>query len=199
MRTANSIILLLTVAVGLSACSLWKGSGAGTAEVVQQPAAVVVQKRQPQVSTLRRKAVSLLEKKNYRQAIELMNGRYQNGLELEYVQAINGQLEVGGDAFSLGDYPSAAHTFKAVLNAYPSESSLRERVSHDPKQIRLLLDTCTNRMMEQGLDEYRRGRLENAIGKWKGVLAIAPGHHEAKKSIDTATVQLQALQNLKNR
>jgi len=195
---ASHFLILLAAALGMSACSIWKGSVTGTAEVTPQPAAVV-QKPQPQVSPLRRKAVSLLEKKNYRQAIELMNGRYQNGLEREYVLAINGHLEVGADAFSLGDYPSAAQTFKVVLNAYPPEPSLRERLSHDQKKIKILLDACTNRMMELGLDEYRRGRLESAIGKWKGVLAISPGHHEAKKSIDTATVQLQALQNLKSR
>jgi tetratricopeptide (TPR) repeat protein len=198
MKTVIAPILLLAAAFGLSACSSQKGAVARPAEVVQPPP-VVVQKRPPPVSPLHRKALSLLEKKSYRQAIELMIGRYRDGLEREYVLAINGQLEVGDDAFSLGDYLSAAHAFKGVLTAYPAEPSLRARISHDPKRIRILMETCTSRMMEQGLDEYRRGRLESAIGKWKGVLAINPGQHEAKKSINTATVQLQALQNLKNR
>lgn len=197
MRTGNALILLLlAVAFGLSACSSQKSAVAKPAEVGKQRAAVV-QRRQPQVSPLRKKAVSLLEKKNYRQAIELMNGRYHDGLEREYVLAVNGQLAVGDDALSLGDYLSAAHAFKVVLDAYPAELSLRERISHNPKRVRLLMDTCTNRLMEQGLDEYRRGRLESAIRKWRGVLAINPSHQEAKKSIDTATVQLQSLQNLK--
>ena len=194
MKTVIAPILLLAAVFGLSACSSQKGAVARPAVVVPPP--VVVQKRPPPVSPLHTKALSLLEKKSYRQAIELMNGRYRDGLEREYVLAINGQLEVGDDAFSLGDYLSAAHAFKGVLTAYPPEPSLRVRISHDPKRIRILMETCTSRMMEQGLDEYRRGRLESAIGKWKGVLAINPGHHEAKKSIDTATVQLQALQKL---
>jgi len=84
-----------------------------------------------------------------------------------------------------------------VLNAYPVETSLRDRVSHDPKRIRTLLEACLNRMMEQGLEEYRRGSLESAISKWKALLAIRPGHQEARKSLDTATVQLQNLQNMK--
>lgn len=194
MRSANALKLLFAAAFWLGACSS-QNAAVKPAEVVQPPA-VVVQKRQPPVSPLRKKALSLLEKKNYRQAIELMNGRYQDGLKREYILAINGQLEVGDDAFSLGDYLSAGHVFKEVLHAYPVETSLRERVSHDPKRIRILMETCSNRMMEQGLDEYRRGKLESAIRKWKGVLAINPGHREAKKSIDTATVQLQALQNM---
>lgn len=195
MRTNNAHFILVAAAFMLAACTSKKNALDKPAEISQQPTAAV-QRHQPQVSPLRRKAVSLLEKKNYRQAIKLLNGRYHDGLEKEYVQAINGLLDVGADAFSLGDYLPAAHAFKGVLNAYPVEPSLRERVSHDPKQIRIFLNTCTNRMMDQGLEEYRRGRLESAIGKWKGVLTINSGHHEAKKSIDTATVQLQALQNL---
>ena len=53
--------------------------------------------------------------------------------------------------------------------------------------------------MEQGLEEYRRGKLESAIKRWKELLAISPGHQEAKKALDTATVQLQTLQRIKNR
>jgi hypothetical protein len=198
MRTGNALILLLAAACGVPACSSQKSAVTRPAEVVQPPP-VIVQRRPPPVSPLRRKAVSLLEKKNFRQAIELMNGRYHDGLEREYVLAINGQLDVGDDAFSLGDYLSAAQAFKGVLAAYPAEPALRGRINHDPKRIRILMETCTSRMMEQGIDEYRRGRLESAIGKWSGVLAINPGHIEAKRSIDTATVQLQALQNLKKR
>jgi hypothetical protein len=93
-------------------------------------------KRQPQVSPVRRKVLALLEKKNYRQAIELMNGRNREGLEKEYILAINGLLKVGDDAFSQGDYAAAARAFKVVLDSYPADPSLRERVSHAPKQIR---------------------------------------------------------------
>jgi len=198
MRTCDVLVVLLASAFGLAACSSQENAIVKPAEITQPPAPVV-QIRQPQVVPLRGKVISLLEKKNYRQAIELMNGRGREGLEREYLQAINGLLNVGDDAFALGDYAPAARAFKGVLDAYPVEPSYRGRVSHDPKQIRILLETCANRMMEQGLEEYRRGRLESAISKWKGVLTISPGCQEARKALDTATVQLQALQNLKIR
>lgn len=191
MRTCVGLFILLVAAFGLPSCSSQKA-----VTVAQQPDPGLP-KRQPQVSPVRRKAVSLLEKKNYRQAIELMNGRNHEGLEREYVLAINGLLEVGEDAFSLGDYAAAARAFKEVIYAYPVEPSLRERISRDQKQIRSSMETCANRMMEQGLEEYRRGRLESAIRKWKELLKISPGHQEARKALDTTTVQLQALQRLK--
>jgi len=205
MKTGGALLVLHMAVLGMAACTSQDAALVKQSELVQPPAAVVqqpatvVQKRQPQVSPLRRKALTLLEKKNYRQAVELMNGRYHEGLEKEYVLAINGLLEVGDDAFSLGDYETAAQTFKGVLNAYPVEPPLRERISHNPKHIRACMETCVNRMMEQGLEEYRRGRLKSAIRKWKVLLTISPGHEGAKKAIETATVQLQALQNLKKK
>jgi len=198
MRTSGALFILLAAASGLAACSSRESALVKPAEVVQQPPAVV-QKRQPQVSPLRRKVVSLLEKKKYRQALEMMNNRTHEGLEREYLLAVNGLLEVGEDAFALGDYAAAGRSFKGVLDAYAGAPTLRERVSRDPKQIRSYLETCVNRLMEEGLEEYRRGRLESAIRKWKGLLAISPGHQEAKMALDTATVQLQSLQNMKNR
>jgi len=192
MKTSDCQILLLAAAIALAACSSQEST---LVRDGQHPAAVVP-KRPPQVSPLRRKVVALLEKKNYRQAVELMNGGNREGLEREYILALNGLLETGNDAFSSGDYAAAARSFKGALNAFPVEPSLRDRVSHDPKRIRVLLDTCVNRLMEQGLEEYRRGRLENAIKKWKALLAISPGHQEAKKALDTATVQLQSMKNM---
>jgi hypothetical protein len=198
MRTSCGFIILLVAAAVLVACSSHDSALVKNTEVGQLPA-VVVPKRQPQVSPLRKKVLSLLEKKNYRRAVEQMKGRNHEGLEKEYILAINRLLEAGDDAFSLGDYLGAARSFKVALNGYPVEPSLREQVSRDPKRIRSVLEICVNRMMEQGLEEYRRGRLESAIRKWRGLLTISPGHQEAKKSIDTATVQLQALKNMKNR
>lgn len=197
MRTSGKT-LLIAATIGLAACSGQESALVKPAREGQHPAAVVP-KRQPQVSPLRKKVVSLLEKKNYRQSIELMNGKNRYGLDREYILAVNGLLGLGNDAFSADDYAAAARAFKGVLNAYPVEPSLRDRISHDPKQIRAFLQVCVNRMMEQGLEEYRRGRLESAIRMWKVLLAISPGHQEARKALDTATVQLQTLQSMKNR
>jgi hypothetical protein len=195
MKTSSGLILLFAAAIGLAACSSRESS---LVRDGQHPAAVIP-KRQQQVSPLRKKVVSLLEKKNYRQAIELMNGKNREGLEREYILALNGMLEEGNDAFSSGDNAVAALNFKGVLNAYPVEHSLRDRICHDPKRIRALLEACVNRMMEQGLEEYRHGNLESAIRKWKELLAISPGHQEAKKALDTATVQLQTLQRMNDK
>lgn len=198
MRASGSRILLFAATVGLAACSSKESALVKPAGEGQHPAAVG-SNRQQQVSILRRKVASLMEKKHYLQAIESMNGRNREGLEREYILAVNGLLETGNDAYSSGDYATAARSFKGVLNAYPAELLLRSRASYDPKRTRALLENCMNRMMEQGLEEYRRGSLESAINKWRALLSIRPDHQEAKKALDTATVQLQALQGMKEK
>jgi len=198
LRTGIAHGILLAAVFGLAACSGKENVLVKPVKAARQTSADVL-KHQPQVLVLRRKVVSLLEKKNFRQAIELMSGRNREGLEKEYILALNGLLEAGDDALSHGDYEAAASSFKAALDAYPAAPFPRERFSHDPKRIRYSLEICANRLMEQGIEEYRRGRLESAIRKWKGVLAINPGHQQAKQSLDTATIQLQGLQNLKNK
>ena len=194
MRGGGAPYILLAAAFGLAACSSLDSTRAKSTRIGQPPP-----KRQPQISPLKRKVLSLLEKKQYRQAIESMNGRYHEGLEKEFVLSINRQLEIGDNAYSAGDYSMAAHSYKCVLNAYPAEPALRKQIKHEPKKIRSNMEFCTSRMMEQGLSEYRCGRLESAIGKWKDLLTISPGNNEARKALDTATIQLQSLQNLKDK
>jgi hypothetical protein len=153
---------------------------------------------------LRKKVTALLEKGSYRRALELMGGRNRPGypaagMEREYITAINGMLAAGEESFSQGDYAAAGQSFKCVLDSYPVDPVLRDRVRLEPKQIRAHLEACSNRMMDQGLQEYRRGNLESAIRKWKELIAFHAGHKEARKAIETATVQLRALQNMENR
>ena len=117
-------------------------------------------------------------------------------MEKEYIRAVNGLIEVGDESFFREDYALAGRSFRKALDAYPLAQSHRERVSRSPKKLKSNLDACCNTLMEQGLREYRRGKLEGAISKWKGLLAINPGHTEARKALETASVQLEALQNI---
>jgi len=191
MSGARGLISLLLALAGLVACS------------GQEKAVIPVGESRAgqQQAILRNKVAALLEKKNYRRAIELMTDGHQPGspparMGREYVAAINGLAAAGEESLSRGDYAVAGQSFKLALESYPTEPSLRERMMRDPKQLKKQMDTCSNRLMEQGLMEYRRGNMENAIRKWKELVAFDPGHHEAKKALETATAQLRALQKM---
>ena len=187
----RSIFVLLTVA-WLLGCSSHEKTIVHTGKEISSD-----QKQ----ALLRKKVAALLEKKSYRRAVEVMSGGHQPGIPAagmgkEYISAINGLIAAGEEALARGDYAAAGHSFKWAAEDYPAESSLRQRIKWDPKQLKKQLDICSNRLMEQGLMEYRRGNLEKAIQKWKEIVAFDPGNMEAKKSLETAEAQLKALQKM---
>ena len=195
MKGAGLLISLLLALAGMVACS-------GPDKAVMNGEPVSAQKQQQVL--LRKKVAGLLEKRSYRRSLELMGGRNHSGypaagMEREYITAINGLLATAAESFSRGDYAAAGPSFRCALDSYPVDPALRDRVRWKPKQVRAQLEACSNRLMEQGLQEYRRGNLENAIRKWKGLIAFNAGDKEARKAIETATVQLRALQNMENR
>jgi tetratricopeptide (TPR) repeat protein len=191
MRGVCGLISLLLVLSGLVGCPSREKTITHTGEITSDQ----------QQTLFRKKIASLLEKRSYRRAIELMSGGNQPGspaagMGREYITAINGLITVGEEFLSRGDYAVAGQSFKWALESYPVEPSLRDRIRLDPKQLKKQMDTCSSRLMEQGLMEYRRGNLENATRKWKEIIAFDPGHKEAKKAIETATAQLRTLQNM---
>lgn len=160
--------------------------------------------KQQQQAHQRKKVTALIEKGSYRRALELMGGRSHPGhptagMEREYITAIDKMIAAGEESFSRGEYAAAGQSFKCTLDYYPADPTLRKMAQSEPNQIKARLEECSNHLMEQGLQEYRRGNLENAIKKWKGLIAFNGGHKEARKAIETATIQLRALQGMEKR
>ncbi len=153
------------------------------------------------LAVLRKKVNPLLKKKHFRRALELVCERHQanqplDGMEKEYIVAVNGLLEIGEDAMSSSDYGFAGQNFKAVLDAYPAESKLVGKIKSSEKGLKAYLETCSNELMEQGLEQYRRGELEKAIKTWKTIIVFSADHKGAEKAISTATVQEKSLNEM---
>lgn len=203
MRRMNfwlTLILLLSVMMG---CSSLKQASSAPGEPAKHRL-TADQKKQLQASTLKRRVTALLEKRNYHRAMEIMSAKSTpgfpvKGLDKEYIHAVNGLIELGDEFFSRGDYSIAGRYFKRALDSYPMEPALREKIRYGNKQLKANIDICCGKLMEHGLLEYRRGNLESAIGKWKGLLAINPGHNDARKAVETATTQLHALRKIEKR
>ena len=191
MRSTSWLISLLMVLTGMVACSSHEKTvmpGEGISAEQQQ-------------ALLRKKVTALLEKSSYRRAIELMSSRNNPGtpaagMDREYLMAIKGLIATGEESLARGDYADAGQSFRLVLDFYPVHSSLRGKVNRGPTQVRNQLDTSADRLMEQGLIEYRSGHLQNAINKWKGITVFDAGNKEAIKAIETATIQLRALEKI---
>lgn len=156
-----------------------------------------------QGALLQTKISQLLGKKQYRQALDVMglHGRYNQpptGLEREFVVAVNGLLETAEDALARNDYLCAGQSFRWALAAYPADKGLKHKVRSGARRIRIGLESCSVKLMDQGMQEYRQGALDKAIRTWQGILTFDEGYNEARKAIETATIQKNSLRAMEN-
>ena len=133
-----------------------------------------------QQANLRKKVASLLEKKSYRRAIELLSDRKHPGspaagMEKEYLQAINGLIAAGEESLSHDDYSAAGQSFRLALDYYPVPASLRGKIRRNQPQLRKQLETCANRLLEQGLMAYRSDNLETPSANGRKLSFLIPG------------------------
>jgi tetratricopeptide (TPR) repeat protein len=148
---------------------------------------------------MRKRIEALVLEKDYERAVELIGGAVRSGKPepfygRQYVMAINGLAGEGMYHYYMRDYEPAGMLFRKVVDNYPSDGHLRARVRFSMEETLEHLETCSGKLVEEGLLEYRRGNLGNAISKWKKVLRFNPGYGNVKKMIDTATTQMKKLE-----
>ena len=78
----------------------------------------------------------------------------------------------------------------------PANGDLLSRIEYSSVELNSYLNICSDKLMEKGLMEYRKGNLGNAISMWQDILKFDHDHEEASKAIDTATVQLNNLKKI---
>lgn len=151
------------------------------------------------VQTLRVQVRSRLERGEPLDALRLLRSQTPEGrtaatFATEYEQSLLLGMRQGQELFAKEDFYLAGKHFRSLLELYPHTLSPAGRIP--AQQIAQRLSDCSDGLMAKGLAEYRAGRLEEAIAFWKATLALDPKRHEAKKAIETSTVQLR---NLKQR
>lgn len=143
---------------------------------------------------------ALMEQKKYGEALDQMRedgaGRPRRGLERDFVTALNKLLEKGEQEMRVNNCGAAGGSFKRVLSDYPVDPALQEKMRWNQTQISEKIETCSAKLMEQGLQEYRKGDLNGAIRTWKKLVSFNPGYQGAQKALDTATMQVRTLQSL---
>jgi cytochrome c-type biogenesis protein CcmH/NrfG len=60
--------------------------------------------------------------------------------------------------------------------------------------VDIKLKSCGTQLTREGLEQYRKGNLKEAIAAWQGLLQFDPDNAEIRKAVDTATEQLKKLQ-----
>jgi hypothetical protein len=119
-------------------------------------------------------------------------------LRSDYRAALEEAKKAADNAYEKGDYASSGKTYFLVRKHYASAAASGGGLSFGKQQIDERLCQCRDKQSLEAVQLYRAGDLKNAIAVWKGILSFDPHNAGARKSVETATIQLKTLQKEKH-
>jgi tetratricopeptide (TPR) repeat protein len=145
--------------------------------------------------------LAMKQQGKYERALELFADAWKKepgypGVEENFPAALEGLKKSGDDAYEQGKLGEAGKRWAATIR-YLSHPALKAGSPTISKAgLKGSIDKVSGILMEEGLADYRQGRLEEAIATWRQILAYDPSHEEAARSVKTATTQLKNLKKI---
>jgi tetratricopeptide (TPR) repeat protein len=96
-------------------------------------------------------------------------------------------------ALNRKDFAAAGKAYAVLWNGYPLAQDAGLRLSFSRAEAEEGLKKCRAQLTREGLDQYRKGKLKEAVAIWQGLLLFDPENAEIRKAVDTATEQLKKL------
>lgn len=136
---------------------------------------------------------------NYQKAINIYNiechKQPRNSQLMQmYAKSLNGMRSMADSAFANHDFAGAGRIYYALEKNYPRFNHVAPMLSFDNAYLNNRLSHCRKSLSMQGFQEYRDGRLNNALSSWQGVIDIDPDNEDIKEAMRTATLQQKNLQ-----
>lgn len=183
----RALLAALLACAGLVACS-WMPSG-------QLSQAVENDRRE---AAVRQEVRHCIVRKEFLPALTLIRqetarGTPESRFAKESEAALQGAVEEGQALLRKEKYGEAGVQFRQVLEHFPRTA--RKSSALTKEQITQSLDLCADKLMEKGLTEYRAGQLQTAVRSWSAILVFDPERKEAKRAVETTTIQLRNLQS----
>ena len=137
----------------------------------------------------------------FERALELFAGVWKTepghpGVEEKFPVALEGLKKSGDEAARQGQLGEAGKRYTAAMRFLSHPAMKGQNPSFTRADLKSRVDKLSETLMEKGLEDYRQGRLEAAIGHWRQILSYDPSHEEAAKSVRTATTQLENLKKI---
>lgn len=156
----------------------------------------VLTRESGQVQILRPQLRSLLERHEFLKALRLMQQEVKLGLSEsilaeEYSLALRGGMNYSDELSGKGQFSECGIYSRQLLNLYPHSLPALSGVSAE--QISQRMNSCSEELMAKGLAAYRAGQMQQAINFWTALLVFNPERADAKKAIDTCSIQLRNL------
>ncbi len=137
----------------------------------------------------------------YRSALEIYSNAYDRYhlRELRQGYARMGELIVSAadTAYQKKDFAEAGSIYRTLFESGITTRDFAQSLTFDDEYLSKQIKACSKTLMEIGLMKYREEKLDEAIAIWKKILAFDLENKNVRSAIDTATVQLQQLKNLK--
>jgi len=97
-------------------------------------------------------------------------------------------------ALARKDFVAAGKGYTALWREYTMAQQAGFSLSFSRNDADEGIKGCRTQLTREGLDQYRKGNLKEAIAVWQGLLQFDPENAEIRKAVDTATEQLKKLQ-----
>lgn len=188
------LIIFLLLCLNLSSCTYVR-------QVIEHVREKSISFQASGNADIRKKLAALIQSRDYSTAIDLImveleKGKHETTYDEQYVASINGLIENGTKYYAERDYGLAGIAFTKAVDNYPSSRSLTASIKSTSRQIKAYIKKLTNKLMEEGLKEYRSGNLGNAISAWRDIIEYNPDHSEASKMVDITTIQMKNLKRI---
>lgn len=116
------------------------------------------------------------------------------GLLKEYREIVEAARDAADDALGDREFARAGRTYAVLLRNYRNIRKAAGTLSFDRKYLKQRLKECSDRLALLALIQYRRGNLSGAIACWKQILEFEPENDVVRKSLNTASTQLEHLE-----
>jgi len=134
----------------------------------------------------------------YQDAIDIYNYEHRKqprdqNLMQAYAKSLDG-LKIKADAaYAKNDFDVAGKLYLVLHKNYAKFNSVAKMLSFNKAYLNARLAACKKALSVQGFQEYRNGRLSNALALWQGVLDIDPNNKDIKEAMRTAKQQQKNL------
>jgi tetratricopeptide (TPR) repeat protein len=100
---------------------------------------------------------------------------------------------LSGTAVARKDFATAGKGYAVLWREYPLAQQAGISLSFSRNDANEGFQNCRAQLTREGLDQYRKGNLKEAIAIWQGLLQFDPDNAEIQKAVATATEQLKKL------
>ncbi len=137
----------------------------------------------------------------YRRALEIYSNAYDRhhlkGLKQGYARMGEQVVNAADTAYQKNEFAEAGSIFRVLFESGITTRDFAQSLTFDDDYLAKHIKACSKALMDIGLMKYREEKLDEAIAVWKKILAFDLDDRAARSAIDTATVQLQQLKNMK--